>query len=61
MVFLFSSHKFVLIISSRYLSVDAPIKKFTGNGQLGEANDHMTWAIQAFAHFSVIYSQANPK
>ena len=40
-------------------TIDAPIKKFTGNGELGEANDHMTWAIHAFAHFSVVYSHEN--
>jgi len=58
----FGSLRFRQFIATPLLpcgDVDAPIKKFTGNGQLGEANDHMTWAIQAFAHFSVVYSQEN--
>jgi len=38
---------------------DPKIKKFTGNDQIGTAEDHMTQAIHAFAHFSVIYSQKN--
>ena len=37
--------------------LDAPVKKFTGNGTIGEADDHMTRAIHSFAHFSVLYSQ----
>lgn len=40
-------------------SVDAPVKKFTGNGSINEAIDHMTKAIHAFAHFSVVYSSSN--
>ena len=39
--------------------VDAEIKKFTGNGSVGDASDHLTKAIHAFAHFSVVYSQNN--
>ncbi|EDR02755.1 uncharacterized protein LACBIDRAFT_332022 [Laccaria bicolor S238N-H82] len=39
--------------------VDAPVKKFTGNGSIGDADDHITRAIHAFAHFSVLYSQEN--
>ncbi|PPQ94491.1 hypothetical protein CVT25_013803 [Psilocybe cyanescens] len=39
--------------------VDAPVKKFTGNGSIGNADDHITRAIHAFAHFSVLYSQEN--
>ena len=38
---------------------DPQIKKFTGNDQIGVADDNMTQAIHAFAHFSVIYSQKN--
>ena len=38
---------------------DPKIKKFTGNDQIGTAEDHMTQAIHAFAHFSTIYSQKN--
>lgn len=37
--------------------LDAPVKKFTGNGTIGDADDHMTRAIHSFAHFSVLYSQ----
>jgi len=35
------------------------MKKFTGNDDIGDALDHMTKAIHAFAHFSVVYSQNN--
>jgi len=35
---------------------DVPIKKFTGNDSIGDAEDDMTTAIHAFAHFSVVYS-----
>ncbi|KAF8812039.1 hypothetical protein BYT27DRAFT_7208000 [Phlegmacium glaucopus] len=38
---------------------DPKIKKFTGNDQVGPAEDNLTQAIHAFAHFSVIYSQKN--
>lgn len=38
---------------------DGPIKKFTGNGSIGDASDHMTKAVHAFAHFSVVYSQSS--
>ena len=38
---------------------DPQIKKFMGNDQIGVADDNMTQAIHAFAHFSVIYSQKN--
>jgi hypothetical protein len=56
----FGSLRFRQFIATPLLpcgTVDAPIRKFTGNGQLGEANDHLTLAIHAFAHFSVVYSQ----
>ena len=33
--------------------------KFTGNGDIGLASDHMTKAIHAFAHFSAVYTQNN--
>ncbi|KAF9523979.1 hypothetical protein CPB83DRAFT_774637 [Crepidotus variabilis] len=36
---------------------DSPVKKYTGNGEVGPANNDMTKAIHAFAHFSAIYSQ----
>ena len=35
--------------------VDPKVEKFTGNGDIGPASDHMTKAIHAFAHFSAIY------
>ncbi|KIM49865.1 hypothetical protein M413DRAFT_408231 [Hebeloma cylindrosporum] len=35
---------------------DPKVKKFTGNDSIGPANDDMTKAIHAFAHFSAIYS-----
>lgn len=40
-------------------AVDAPVKKFTGNDSIGDAHDHLTKAVHAFAHFSVIYSHSN--
>ena len=42
-----------------FSTIDAPVKKFTGNGELGDATDHITQAIHAFAHFSVVYSTEN--
>jgi hypothetical protein len=39
--------------------VDPKVEKFTGNGDIGPASDHMTKAIHAFAHFSAVYSQNN--
>jgi hypothetical protein len=56
----FGSLRFRQFIATPLLpcgTVDAPIRKFTGNGQLGDANDHLMLAIHAFAHFSVVYSQ----
>jgi len=35
---------------------DAKVQKFTGNGTIGTADDHLTKAIHAFAHFSLVYS-----
>lgn len=35
---------------------DPKIQKFTGNGTIGPAEDHLTKAIHAFVHFSLIYS-----
>ncbi|EDR01156.1 uncharacterized protein LACBIDRAFT_312494 [Laccaria bicolor S238N-H82] len=35
---------------------DATVQKFTGNGTIGTADDHLTKAIHAFAHFSLVYS-----
>ena len=39
--------------------VDPKVEKFTGNGEIGQASDHMTKAIHAFAHFSAVYTQNN--
>jgi hypothetical protein len=39
--------------------VDPKVEKFTGNGDIGPASDHMTKAIHAFAHFSAVYTQKN--
>jgi len=39
--------------------VDPKVEKFTGNGDIGPASDHMTKAIHAFAHFSAVYTQNN--
>ncbi|KAF8804287.1 hypothetical protein BYT27DRAFT_7225417 [Phlegmacium glaucopus] len=39
--------------------VDPKVEKFTGNGDIGLASDHMTKAIHAFAHFSAVYTQNN--
>jgi len=38
---------------------NSEIKKFTGNEEIGKAQDNMIKAIHAFMHFSVIYSQQN--
>ncbi len=35
---------------------DPKVKKFTGNDLIGAADDDMTKAIHAFAHFSTVYS-----
>ena len=35
------------------------MRKFTGNGQIGDADDNITKAAHAFAHFSLLYSQKN--
>ena len=39
--------------------VDGAVRKFTGNGQIGDADDDITKAAHAFAHFSLLYSQNN--
>ena len=39
--------------------VDPKVEKFTGSGDIGPANDHMTKAIHAFAQFSAVYTQNN--
>jgi Alpha-kinase family len=39
--------------------VDPKVQKFTGNDNIGDALDHMTKGIHAFAHFSVVYSHNN--
>ena len=39
--------------------IDPKIEKFTGNGDIGLASDHMTKAIHAFTHFSAVYTQNN--
>lgn len=39
--------------------VDGAVRKFTGNGQIGDADDDITKAVHAFAHFSLLYSQNN--
>ena len=36
---------------------DDPIQKFTGNDNLGPANNNLTRAIHAFVHFSWVYSR----
>ena len=39
---------------------DAKVQKFTGNddpGDMPDKDDHLTMAIHAFAHFSVLYSK----
>ena len=36
--------------------LDAPIRKFTGNDQVGPANNHITQLIHAFAHFTYLCS-----
>lgn len=38
---------------------DGKLKKFTGNGEIGDATDDLTKAIHAFAHFSLIYSHGH--
>jgi Alpha-kinase family len=35
---------------------DGEVRKFTGNDEIGEANDDLTQAIHAFVHFSLSYS-----
>lgn len=41
--------------------MDPPVRKFTGNDSVGEPEetDHITMAVQAFAHFTVVYSGSN--
>ena len=39
--------------------VNGEVHKFTGNGQIGPANDDITRTAHAFAHFSLLYSQRN--
>jgi hypothetical protein len=39
--------------------VDGGIKKFTGNDEFGDANDHLTKAIHAFSHFTAVYTHEN--
>ncbi|KAF8808517.1 hypothetical protein BYT27DRAFT_7222879 [Phlegmacium glaucopus] len=39
--------------------LDGKIKKFTGNDEFGEADDHLTKAIHAFSHFTAVYTQQN--
>ena len=39
--------------------VNGEVRKFTGNGQIGPANDDITRTAHAFAHFSLLYSQRN--
>ncbi|KAF8805561.1 hypothetical protein BYT27DRAFT_7224760 [Phlegmacium glaucopus] len=39
--------------------IDPKVEKFTGNGDIGLASDHMMKAIHAFAHFSAVYTQNN--
>jgi hypothetical protein len=40
-------------------SVDGRVMKFTGNGEIGHAEDDITKTIHAFLHFSLLYSQKN--
>jgi hypothetical protein len=35
---------------------DVKVQKFTGNGTIGTAEDHLTKAVHAFVHFSLAYS-----
>ena len=35
---------------------DLKVQKFTGNGTIGTAEDHLTKAVHAFVHFSLVYS-----
>ena len=39
--------------------LDAKVKKFTGNDDIGDALDNMTKAIHAFAHWSLLYSRGH--
>ncbi|KAF8805628.1 hypothetical protein BYT27DRAFT_7258067 [Phlegmacium glaucopus] len=39
--------------------LDGKIKKFTGNDEFGDADDHLTKAIHAFSHFTAVYTQKN--
>jgi hypothetical protein len=36
--------------------VDGKVIKYTGNDYIGEADDPMTQAVHAFAHFSLVYT-----
>jgi hypothetical protein len=37
--------------------LNAPIQKFTGNGEIGTADDDLTKAIHAFVHFALVYTR----
>ena len=37
-------------------SVNGGVRKFTGNGEIGPANDDITKSAHAFVHFSLLYS-----
>lgn len=51
------SHKFFLATPLLPCGdLDAPIRKFTGNDEFGDPEDALTMAVQAFAHFSLVYS-----
>lgn len=39
--------------------LDGKIKKFTGNDEFGDADDHLTRAVHAFSHFTAVYTQQN--
>jgi len=39
--------------------VDGKVKKFTGNGEVGHAEDNLTKGIHAFVHFSLLYSHGH--
>jgi hypothetical protein len=37
--------------------LDGKLRKFTGNEDFGEADDHLTKAMHAFSHFTAVYTQ----
>ncbi|PPQ82660.1 hypothetical protein CVT25_007550 [Psilocybe cyanescens] len=39
--------------------LDEKIRKFTGNDDMGDANDHITKAVHAFTHFTALYTHKN--